>query len=175
MKTFCTSNCIVRSTVMVALVAAASPRWPAPGKKGKAKRAKRLIPPKWTQCAWRSKQRLLRPNSWPAQRGIARRSSACSSIGDCTPCRPAVWNGKQIAGIGEWIMNRGKIPVARVRRVRRGVQPREVQRRGVGQVAKDAGMKYMVITSKHHDGFAMFESKSARTISSTPRPSNATR
>ena len=43
------------------------------------------------------------------------------------------YDGKQIGGIGEWIMNRGKIPVAELRRVRQAVQPREVRRRRVGE------------------------------------------
>ena len=42
------------------------------------------------------------------------------------------YNGKQIGGIGEWIMNSGKIPVAEYRAVRQAVQPGEVQRRRVG-------------------------------------------
>ena len=40
------------------------------------------------------------------------------------------------------------------------------------RIAKDAGMKYIVITSKHHDGFAMFDSKASPTgTSSRPRRS----
>ena len=38
----------------------------------------------------------------------------------------------RVPGIGEWIMNRAKIPVARVRGARRAVQPGEVRRRGLG-------------------------------------------
>ena len=43
------------------------------------------------------------------------------------------WNGKQIGGIGEWIMNSGKIPVADYAEVRRAVQSREVRRRRMGE------------------------------------------
>jgi len=32
----------------------------------------------------------------------------------------------------------------------------------MGEMAKDAGMKYIVITSKHHDGFALFETKASK-------------
>ena len=57
----------------------------------------------------------------------------------------------------------------RVSEVREGVQSREIQRRQVGPIAKNAGMKYIVITSKHHDGFAMFDTK-APTGTSSRRP-----
>ncbi len=42
------------------------------------------------------------------------------------------WKGKAIPGIGEWIMNRAKIPVDGIRATRHAVQSREVRRRGVG-------------------------------------------
>ena len=72
------------------------------------------------------------------------------------------YKGKQIGGIGEWIMNNGKIPVAEYRAVRQAVQPGEVRRRRVGaRWPRTPGMKYIVITSKHHDGFAMFDSKAS--------------
>ena len=51
------------------------------------------------------------------------------------------------------------MPVSAVREVPRPVQPGQVRRQAVGRIAKDAGMKYIVITSKHHDGFAMFDTK----------------
>ena len=71
------------------------------------------------------------------------------------------YNGKQIDGIGEWIMNRGKIPVAEYRPIRQAVQPGQVQRRRMGAHRQGRRMKYIVITSKHHDGFAMFDSKAS--------------
>jgi alpha-L-fucosidase len=44
------------------------------------------------------------------------------------------------------------------------------------RLAKDAGMKYIVITSKHHDGFALYHSKVSRynVVDATPRRSSAT-
>jgi alpha-L-fucosidase len=68
------------------------------------------------------------------------------------------WNGKQIGGIGEWIMNRGKIPVADYAKFAEQFNPTKFNADEWVQIAQDAGMKYMVITSKHHDGFAMFHS-----------------
>jgi hypothetical protein len=65
------------------------------------------------------------------------------------------YQGKQIPGIGEWIMNRGKIPMANTRPMPRSLTQNFDADAWV-RLAKEAGMKYIVITSKHHDGFAMF-------------------
>ena len=69
------------------------------------------------------------------------------------------YKGKQIGGIGEWIMNHGKIPVAEYRAFAKQFNPVKFNADEWVRIAKDAGMKYIVITSKHHDGFAMFDSK----------------
>jgi len=71
------------------------------------------------------------------------------------------YDGKQIPGIGEWIMNRGKIPVARYAEYAKEFNPVEFNADTWVSIAKNAGMKYIVITSKHHDGFAMFHSETS--------------
>ncbi len=73
-----------------------------------------------------------------------------------------IWDGRQIGGIGEWIMNRGKIPVADYQRMAKNFNPVNYDPDAWVRMAKDAGMKYIVITSKHHDGFALFESKASK-------------
>jgi alpha-L-fucosidase len=69
------------------------------------------------------------------------------------------YKGKQIGGIGEWIMNRGKIPVAEYKQFAKQFNPVKYDPDAWVRLAKEAGMKYIVITSKHHDGFALFDSK----------------
>ena len=69
------------------------------------------------------------------------------------------WNGKQVPGIGEWIMNRGTIPVADYKALASKFNPTAFNAHDIVALAKSAGMKYIVITAKHHDGFAMFDSK----------------
>jgi alpha-L-fucosidase len=74
-------------------------------------------------------------------------------------CIPAgEWKGQPIAGIGEWIMNRAKIPVTEYEQLAKQFNPVKFDPDAWAQMAQDAGMKYLVITSKHHDGFAMFHS-----------------
>ena len=68
------------------------------------------------------------------------------------------WNGKEIPGISEWIMLRAKIPVAEYEKLAEQFNPKKFDAEEWVRLAKLAGMKYIVITSKHHDGFAMFHS-----------------
>src|SRR5664280_335003 len=67
------------------------------------------------------------------------------------------YDGKQIPAIGEWIMNNGKIPVARYAAYAKQFNPAKFNADEWVGLAQAAGMKYIVITSKHHDGFAMFK------------------
>lgn len=72
------------------------------------------------------------------------------------------YEGKRIGGIGEWIMHHGKIPVATYREYAKQFNPVKYDPEAWVKMAKDAGMKYIVITSKHHDGFALFETKASK-------------
>lgn len=71
------------------------------------------------------------------------------------------WKGKTYYGIGEWMMNGNMagIPVDEYKALAKNFNPSQFDARAIAQLAKDAGMKYIIITSKHHEGFAMFDSK----------------
>ena len=69
------------------------------------------------------------------------------------------WKGRAIPGLGEWIMNRASIPVGEYQALAKEFNPVKFDADAWVRLAKDAGMRYIVITSKHHDGFAMFHSK----------------
>ena len=69
------------------------------------------------------------------------------------------WHEERVPSIGEWIMNNASIPVADYKALARSFNPRAFSAHDIVALAKAAGMKYIIITAKHHDGFAMFESK----------------
>ncbi len=68
------------------------------------------------------------------------------------------WKGERIPGISEWIMARAEIPVSEYEKLAETFNPVKYNADEWVKLAKFAGMKYIVITSKHHDGFAMFDS-----------------
>jgi alpha-L-fucosidase len=59
-------------------------------------------------------------------------------------------------------MNRAKIPVSEYQQYARQFNPVKYDPDVWVKMARDAGMKYIVITSKHHDGFAMFKSQASK-------------
>jgi len=69
------------------------------------------------------------------------------------------YNGKRSDRIGEWIMEWANIPRADYEKFTAQFNPVKFDAKEWVRIAKDAGMKYIVITSKHHDGFAMFDSR----------------
>lgn len=72
------------------------------------------------------------------------------------------WKGERIPGISEWIMANAKIPVSEYEKLANDFNPIMYNAEEWVKLAKYAGMKYIVITSKHHDGFAMFHSKASK-------------
>jgi alpha-L-fucosidase len=73
------------------------------------------------------------------------------------------WNGRKLSVVGktqaEWIMNYLQIPVNEYRELAHQMNPIKFDAREWVTLAKATGMKYIVITAKHHDGFAMYHSR----------------
>lgn len=69
------------------------------------------------------------------------------------------WGVYSVLGDGEWVMNNQQIPANTYEKLPQFFNPTEFDAKAWVQMAKDAGMKYITITSKHHDGFAMWDSK----------------
>ncbi len=69
-----------------------------------------------------------------------------------------VWHGKTIRPSSEWIMAHAQIPVKEYEQLAKQFNPVQFDADQWVQMAQDAGMKYIVITAKHGDGFAMYHS-----------------
>jgi alpha-L-fucosidase len=69
------------------------------------------------------------------------------------------WGVYSVLGDGEWVMNQQQIPMATYEKIPNFFNPTEFDAAEWVSMVKAAGMRYITITSKHHDGFAMFDSK----------------
>jgi alpha-L-fucosidase len=69
------------------------------------------------------------------------------------------WGVYSVPGRGEWVMENEKIPVSEYEKFAPQFNPQAFDAKKIVQLAKRAGMRYITVTSKHHDGFAMWPSK----------------
>ena len=69
------------------------------------------------------------------------------------------YKGDRVPGIGEWIMNSLRIPIAEYEQFATQFNPVKYDAAEWVSLAKRAGMKYIIITSKHHDGFCLWDSR----------------
>jgi alpha-L-fucosidase len=69
------------------------------------------------------------------------------------------WGVYSVLGDGEWVMNNRGMPITEYEKIPPQFNPIKYDPAAWVALAKAAGMKYITITSKHHDGFAMFATK----------------
>ncbi|MCE5278775.1 MAG: alpha-L-fucosidase [Planctomycetaceae bacterium] len=69
------------------------------------------------------------------------------------------WGLYSLLGRGEWVLNREKIPAAEYEALADQWKPKRGWARECARLAKRAGMKYMVLTAKHAEGFLLWDSK----------------
>ena len=69
-----------------------------------------------------------------------------------------IWNGKAYPGGTEWIMRTAQIPYTEYRRLQDTFDPVDFDAEKWACLAESFGCRYVCITAKHHDGFAMFAS-----------------
>src|SRR5438093_10382137 len=69
------------------------------------------------------------------------------------------WGVYSELGRGEWVMQNEGIPISEYEKLPPRFNPAEFNAHEWVKLASDAGAKYITITSKHHDGFCMYDSK----------------
>lgn len=67
------------------------------------------------------------------------------------------WGLYSLLGKGEWIMHQANIPKAEYMKLQDDFQAEEFDGRAIAKLARDAGMRYITITSRHHDGFSLYD------------------
>lgn len=69
------------------------------------------------------------------------------------------YKGERTRGLAEWILNNADIPLSEYRALASKFNPTNFNADEICQKAKEWGMRYVCLTSKHHDGFALYDSK----------------
>lgn len=70
-----------------------------------------------------------------------------------------IWKGREVPGIGEQILRFAEIPMGEYEQLAKEFNPVNFDADAIARLAVDAGMNYLVVTAKHHDGFALFKSE----------------
>ena len=80
------------------------------------------------------------------------------------------WGVYSILGDGEWVMNNQNISISEYQKLPTFFNPIDYDPVEWVSMVKEAGMKYITITSRHHDGFSMFDTKMSdyNIVQSTP-------
>ena len=93
-----------------------------------------------------------------------------------------IWKGERMEdsknpgpNVSEWLMHKFQIPRKEYAEMAKTFDPDNTFAKNIAKLAKDAGMKYVVITTKHHDGFALFDSKCSEydMVDATPYKADA--
>lgn len=80
-----------------------------------------------------------------------------------------IWKDKTVGGYAEWIQSKASIPVKEYETLLKTFNPVKFDADVIVSAAKKAGMKYLVITAKHHEGFCLWDSKYTEyDVASTP-------
>lgn len=69
------------------------------------------------------------------------------------------WGLYSISGCGEWTQNLHNIPIDKYSRLKDQFTASEFDAKAIAKLAKEAGMKYIVLTTRHHDGFSLYDTK----------------
>ncbi len=69
------------------------------------------------------------------------------------------WGLYSLLGRGEWVMHHGSIPAEEYARLAERFTASAFDARGIARLAREAGMRYVTLTSRHHDGFSLYDTR----------------
>lgn len=69
------------------------------------------------------------------------------------------WQGREISGLAEWISHYAQIPREAYRDLAKSFDPKDLDPKALAHWAKDQGFRYLCLTAKHHEGFALYHSQ----------------
>lgn len=69
------------------------------------------------------------------------------------------WGLYSLLGRGEWVMHHEKIPAAEYAKLRDRFTAEDFDARAIARLARQAGMRYVTLTSRHHDGFSLYDTR----------------
>lgn len=72
------------------------------------------------------------------------------------------WGLYAIPARGEWVMHAERVRIGEYEKMAKVFNPVKYDPRSWARLARRAGMRYMVLTTKHHDGFCLFDTKTTR-------------
>jgi alpha-L-fucosidase len=82
------------------------------------------------------------------------------------------WGLYSQLGRGEWVMNQERIPVAEYKKLRDSFTAEEFDGRAIARIAGSAGMKYITLTSRHHEGFSLYDTRGLSDYDAIHSPAN---
>ncbi len=69
------------------------------------------------------------------------------------------WGLYSLIGKGEWIMHQQPIPLSEYETLTSSFTAADFDARAIARLAKEAGMKYITLTTRHHDGFSLYDTR----------------
>lgn len=124
----------------------------------------------WVQPVWAQKLETLKEKEQRMQWWTEARFGMFIHWGVYAQFAGVYKGHEQARGGAEWIMNRCKIPMVEYQAEAKKFNPVQYNADDWVRMAKNAGMKYIIITAKHHDGFALFRSTASKwnVVDATP-------
>lgn len=82
------------------------------------------------------------------------------------------WGLYSQLGAGEWVMDQRQIPAAEYNKLKDNFTAADFDAQAIARTAKAAGMRYIVLTTRHHDGFSLYDTRGLSTFDALHSPAD---